>query len=473
VIAPALSAANPLAEFIERYYDEPVLFVQEVLGAEPDEYQSQVLRWIAEGERQISVRSGHGVGKTTTLAFAIVWFACTRFPQKTVCTAPTSTQLYEALAAETKSWFKKLPPAVAEIFEIQVDQIKHKGAPEESFVSFATSKAEQPEALAGKHSDNILLIADEASGVPNVVFEAARGSMSGHNATMILAGNPVRGSGLFYDSHTKLKAFWKTLVISCVGHPRVTPQQVEEMARDYGVNSNAYRVRVLGEFPLGDDDTVIPRDYAISALHRDVKPTHVRPIWGVDVARFGSDSSALAKRRGNTLMQKVEIRNGYDIMQVAGWVHNEWLETPPSERPTDINIDVIGYGAGVVDRLIELKLPARGVNVGESPAMKEIYPNLRSELWFTGRDYLGRKDCNLNGDELLAEELVVPRFKYTSTGKKQVEGKDEMKKRGEPSPNRADAFLLTLASDAITASNGTVQRKSWNEPLKRGIKGLV
>jgi phage terminase large subunit len=468
-----VEAPNPLDDFIVRYGNEPVLFVQEVLGAEPDEYQAQVLRWIAAGERQISVRSGHGVGKTTTLAFAIVWFACTRFPQKTVCTAPTSTQLYEALAAETKAWFKKLPPVIAAIFEIQVDQIRHRAAPEESFVSFATSKAEQPEALAGKHSENILLIADEASGIPDPVFEAARGSMSGPHATMILAGNPVRGSGLFYRSHTALKGFWKTLVISCVNHPRVSKQQVEEMARDYGVESNAYRVRVLGEFPEGDDDTIIPREYAESALFRDVKPTLVRPVWGVDVARFGSDSSALARRGGNVLLQPVEIKNGYDTMQVAGWVHNEWLNTPESERPTDINIDVIGIGAGVVDRLMELGLPVRGVNVSESPAMTDQYTNLRTELWFKGNGYLGRKDCNLAGDQKLADELAEPRFKYTSTGKKQAESKDDMKKRGVRSPNRADAFLLTLASEAISLSNGTQQRKSWAEPLRRKIKGIV
>lgn len=469
----ASAAINPLAQFIARYHSDPVLFVREVLGAEPDEYQTQVLNWVAAGERQISVRSGHGVGKTTTLAFAIVWFACTRFPQKTVCTAPTSTQLYEALASETKAWFKKLPPALLDIFEIQVDQIRHRAAPDESFVSFATSKAEQPEALAGKHSDNVLLIADEASGIPDPVFEAARGSMSGRNATMILAGNPVRTSGLFFRSHHELKGFWKTLVISCVNHARVTPQQVEEMARDYGVDSNAYRVRVLGEFPLGDDDTVIPREYAESALLRDVKAIYVRPVWGVDVARFGSDSTALARRRGNTLAKPVEIRNGFDTMQTAGWIHSEYLETPASERPSDINIDVIGIGAGVVDRLIELGLPARGINVSESPAMKEQYTNLRAELWFTGRDFLAKKDSNLANDQKLADELSEPRFNYTSAGKKQVESKDTMRKRGVRSPNRADAFLLTLASDAITMSNGPVTRKSWGEPLKRGIKGLI
>lgn len=450
-----------------------MLFVREVLGAEPDEDQAQVLRWIAAGERRISVRSGHGVGKTTVLAWAIVWFACTRFPQKTVCTAPTSAQLFDALAAETKAWFKKLPPLIYDLFEIQTEQIKLRAAPEESFIAFRTSKIETPEAMAGIHSDHVLLIADEASGVPNPVFEASIGSMSSPAATMILAGNPVRSSGQFYDSHNKLKADWKTLVISGLNHPRVDQDMVRQVAMTYGEHSNAYRVRVLGEFPLADDDTVIPFELAESALSRDVRPLMVRPVWGVDVARFGNDASALAKRKGNVLIEPVVEKRGYDTMQTAGWIKSEWDSTPPSERPSDINIDSIGLGAGVVDRLMELGLPARGVNVSESPAMIDQYVNLRAELWFTGREWLAKKDCVLANDNALVAELIAPRFKYTSTGKKQVEGKEEMKKRGLASPNRADAFLLTLASDAISLSNGPMARKSWSEPIRRAIKGLV
>lgn len=469
----ARAGQNPLAEFVNRYYSDPVLFVREVLGAEPDAEQSQVLRWIAAGERRISVRSGHGVGKTTVLAWAIVWFALTRFPQKTVCTAPTSSQLFDALAAETKAWFKKLPPVLFELFEIQTEQIKLRSAPEESFIAFRTSKAETPEAMAGVHSENVLLIADEASGVPQQVFEASIGSMSSPRATMLLAGNPVRSSGLFYDTHTKLRADWKTLAISCLHHPRVDQDLVRQVAQTYGENSNAYRVRILGEFPLADDDTIIPFEMAEAALLRDVRAFNVRPVWGVDCARYGSDSSALARRRGNTLMQPVEIRNSYDTMQLTGWIKSIWDATPPSERPTDINVDAIGIGAGVADRLMELGLPARAINVSESAALSEQYTNLRAELWFKGRDWLAAKDCSLAGDDALVSELIAPRFKYSSAGKRQAESKEELKKRGIASPNRADAFLLTLASDAISASNGPLVRKSWSEPLRRAIKGLV
>ena len=469
---------NPLDAFIRRYGNDPVLFVREVLGAEPDEDQAQVLRWIAAGERRISVKSGHGVGKTTVIAWALVWFACTRFPQKSVCTAPTSAQLFDALAAETKAWFKKLPPLLADLFDVQSEQIRHKAAPEESFIAFRTSKAETPEAMAGVHSANVLLIADEASGVPNAVFEASIGSMSAENATMLLAGNPVRSSGLFYDTHNnpKVAPNWKRLTISGLNHPRVDQDMVRQVADTYGEKSNAYRVRVLGEFPLSDDDTVIPVELVDAAMTRDVKPTNVLPIWGLDVARFGNDSTALAKRKGNVLVS-VEERHGKDTMQTAGWVKDEWDTTPLHERPSDINIDVIGIGAGVVDRLMELGLPVRGVNVSESPSAKDQYPNLRSELWFAGRDWFDARDCSIGDTEwatALKLELIKPRFRFTSAGKRQVESKEEMRKRGIASPNKADAFLLTLASEAISMSNGSMNaRRSWNEPLRRKIKGLV
>jgi phage terminase large subunit len=180
----------------------------------------------------------------------------------------------------------------------------------------------------------------------------------------------------------------------------------------------------------------------------------------------------MGKRRGNSLVEKTDIRKGYDMMQVAGWVKSQWDACLPSDRPTEILVDSIGIGAGVLDRLMELGLPARGINVSESAAMTDLYTNLRTELWFKGREWFEKKDSNLLGDELLAAELRGPRYKYASTGKKQVESKDDMKKRGVQSPNRADAFLLTLASENVAASGGAA-RASWNEPLKFKLAGLV
>lgn len=470
----AVEQVNPFFEFVERYRDDPVLMVREVMARDPFPDQIDLIGAYGSGHRQIAKRSGHGVGKSAGLAWIATHHILTRYPQKTVITSASAPQLWDSLAAEVKSTIKKLPQTLQDLLEVQSEGIYLKAAPDDSFISFRVSKPETPEAMAGVHSDHVLLIGDEASGIPETVFEAASGSMSGHNATTILCGNPVRTSGFFFDVFHKDRANWWTQHVSCVGHPNVTPKFVDGMKSRYGEDSNAFRVRVLGEFPTGDDDTVIPFELMEAALTRDVRPLHVKPIWGVDCARFGNDTSALAQRVGNSLLKPVEERKGWDTMRVTGWVKAEWDATEPSQRPTEILVDVIGIGAGVCDRLIELKLPARGINVSESPSVfSERYLNMRAELWFKGRDWLAQKDCNLKGDESLGAELVAPRFKYTSNGKIQVESKDDMKKRGVPSPNKADAFLLTLASESVSAISGSRQATAWTTPLLRRIAGIV
>lgn len=448
--------------------------VREVFGKEPMPYQIEVMEQAASGTRQISIRSGHGVGKTATLAWLIVWFMLTRYPQKTVCTAPTTGQLYDALMAETRGWIQELPEQLQLLFDVGAESIELKSAPDKSFVSFRTSRPETPEALQGVHSDNVLLIVDEASGIHEKVFEAARGSMSGHSAITILAGNPVRGSGLFFDTHRKPEVMkrWYRIHVSCLDTPLVSKNYAQEMAEQYGEESNVYRVRVLGDFPAADDDTVIPLELAEAALNRDVKPIDAKSIWGLDVARFGNDRTSLAKRKGNVLQEKVKSWRNLDTMEVTGRLKMEYDTTPEAERPIVICVDVIGLGAGVVDRGRELGLPIRGINVSESPALTDQYKNLRAELWHgKARPWFLNRDCNLAGDQDLSGELTKVRYKITSNGKIQIESKEEMKKRGQPSPDPGDAFVLTFAADATTAL-GTEKQRDWKKPLKRAL-GIV
>jgi phage terminase large subunit len=142
-------------------------------------------------------------------------------------------------------------------------------------------------------------------------------------------------------------------------------------------------------------------------------------------------------------------------------------------RPTEILVDSIGLGAGVVDRLRELGLPARGINVSESPALGATYTNLRAELWFRCKGWLEARDCKLPKNEDLMAELVGPRFSFTSNGKMQVESKDGMRKRGLGSPDMADALCLTFASNAATALYGRSMTGSWNKAIKRGIPRIA
>ena len=136
---------------------------------------------VAGGVGRVTIRSGHGVGKTTLLAWTMLWYVSTRIPVKVVVTAPSASQLFDAVMAETKVWLRRMPEVLSGLWDIKTDRIELRSAPEESFISARTSRSEQPEALAGVHSGNGLLIVDEASGVPGSGCEAAGGGVAGGN----------------------------------------------------------------------------------------------------------------------------------------------------------------------------------------------------------------------------------------------------------------------------------------------------
>jgi hypothetical protein len=154
-------------------------------------------------------------------------------------------------------------------------------------------------------------------------------------------------------------------------------------------------------------------------------------------------------------------------MQTTGAVVAEYEAMKPEDRPVEILVDSIGLGAGVVDRLRELNMPARGINVAESPAMGTIYVNLRAELWGKMKAWLEKRDCKIPKDESLLAELVSPRYSFNSNGKMKLESKDEMRKRGIGSPDMADALALTFASDAKAYNS------QWGKPIKRNLRAVV
>jgi len=143
------------------------------------------------------------------------------------------------------------------------------------------------------------------------------------------------------------------------------------------------------------------------------------------------------------------------------------------EEPDEILVDSIGLGAGVVDRLRELGLPARGINVSESASFKAMYVNLRAELWYRALAWFEKRDVAIPNDDRLINELATVRYKFASNGKRQIESKDEIKRRGLKSPDVADSFVLTFASDAATALYGVGPKSSWSKPLKRNVPRLA
>ena len=412
--------------------------------------------------RRVSIRSGHGVGKTAFEAWTVIWFLICYFPCKVPCTAPTGHQLNDILWAEISKWLRVLRarmPFLGNWLEWTAEKVVLKDAPQECFAVARTSRPENPEALQGFHAENILFLIDEASGVPDEVYQVAEGALSSEGAFVLMAGNPTRTQGYFYDSHHKMRSSWAALHVDGEQCRRVSRQFISDMEKKYGRESSIYKIRVRGIF-AGSPDGVIPLDIIEPAKAREVKP-HGPIRWGLDVARFGDDLTALAKRHGNSLLEKVKVWGGKDTMQTAGLLKLEYDNA--KVKPEAICIDVIGLGAGVVDRCKELKLPVIGINVAESPAVQDQYMRLRDELWFRARDWFYGRDVRMVDDEDLIGELTLPTFKVLSTGKKQVESKDEIKKRAA-SPDRADAFCLTFA-------DGVPMSHQW-KPLAYDNRGI-
>lgn len=443
--APTLHDAATL----QRWSRKPYAFATEALNASPDPWQKRILDALGNGVTRITIRSGNGVGKTTLLAWLAIWHVGTRYPSRTVCTAPTSQQLFDALWSEVRRWLNSSPQWLNDLFEVTSDRIALRAAPAQCFVSARTSRAETPEALQGVHSANVLLIVDEASGVAEQVFEAGSGSMSTPGAITVLAGNPLRSSGFFFRTHTDLSNSWLAFKVSCLDSRRVDPAWIKEQSDSYGPTSSYYQARVLGEFPENEDEVLCPRSIVLPATTRAVpnlmRQDYAHAVWGLDVARFGPDSTVLIKRVGSSVPDVPTIWRGADLMHIVGAVKTDYFNLPDDMRPQAICVDVIGLGSGVVDRMNELNLPVIGVNASESPSTLGQYYRLRDELYGRLRDWFASANPAIPDHARLINEVCAIRYRFTSDGRMRVESKDEMKRRGLASPDCADALALTHA----------------------------
>ena len=439
------NSAFDQVDIIMIWRDDPVRMIEDLFGIVPDEWQKEALRSLAIEDR-VSIRSGHGVGKSALMAWAILWWIFTRYPCKVACTAPTAHQLTDVLWGEIAKWVNLLPDSWKNLIEVKADRVQMKSNPLESFAVARTARKEQPEAFQGFHSENMLFIVDEASGVEDVIFEVGSGSMSTKGAKTLMAGNPTRTQGYFYDSHNRMRVNWHTIRVNCEDSKMVSKEWIETMKKQYGEDSDIYRVRVLGEFPSGDDNAVIPLHLIEAAIGREIDSFDGKMIWGVDVARFGGDRSALAKRRKNHLVEPVKTWQGKDLMQTVGIIVREYEDSPLRDRPDMILVDSIGIGSGVVDRLREQGYPVRGINVAESPSVdSDKFMRLRDELWWKVREWLEGRDCVLPDQQDLIGDLATPTFEIQSSGKIKVESKSEIKKRLPRSPDLGDALCLTFA----------------------------
>jgi phage terminase large subunit len=452
---PELNEQKQLIEMLARIKSDPVYFVQKVIGVEPTWQQREILDAIRPHGAKVSVRSGHGIGKTSALSWAMLWFMLTQPTGKETlripCTAPSSHQLFDILWPELSIWSTKMHPSFSQHLDHIGDTYWIKGYREQRFAVARTARKEKPEALAGFHGDHMMFIIDEASGVEEAIFETAEGALSTEGARIIMTSNPTRTDGYFHRSQNSEREYWTTLAFSSLDSPLVDPLYPEKMKRRYGEDSSVYRVRVLGEFPEGSENAVIPLSIVEAALTRDVNYDGSFPVAGLDVARGDRDANALVIRKGGDICYADRWWSG-DLMPTVGRVmaaYNKGLFK-------HVYVDAIGLGAGVADRLKELGCPCTAIQVSELAAYGNVYYRLRDELWFKGRDFFQEKNCKISDSiqkelrDALVGELSSVTYDYTSSGKLKVESKDEYKARlGKDglSPNLADAFLLSLCQE--------------------------
>ena len=468
---------STLEQAIAKWAVDPVLFVRTLLKAEPKPHQIESMMAVADPNvRQVSKRSGRQVGKTTEEDWLAIWFPMTRPDARVIVTAPSSGQLDDAFIPGMRSWLQRLPTEIYDLWHQRADRFDWRPQPKlgyENFVTIRTARQDQPESLQGINARNVLVIVDEAAGVADIVLESLSGSLATAKATIALYGNPNRNTGFFWRTfQPQMAKYWKTFHVSSVDDAMVSRDWIEERKIEWGEDSNAYRVHVLGEFPRGDDDAVIPMHLIQAAINRPVEIVG-NVVWGLDVAAFGPNATTLAKRRGNGLLEPVRRWKGLDPMQVVGAVTQEWELTPFNLRPYEILVDALYNGLAVATRLQENKIPARAVNVSEAPSMGGKYVNLRSELWYKIRQWFEGRDVTIPDDQELIADLAMPSYRFTSAGKIFVQGKAtrlEDFKGMTRSPDAGDALALTFASSAANAMGAKHAR---DQPLKRPIRGIV
>lgn len=444
-------------EKLKTWKESPLQFIQDCIQVTPTEQQLQLLTGkssIAKHKRT-SVRSGHGPGKTTVAAWIILWFMITRPFAKVVCTAPTARQLRDVLRTEIAKWLRQ--SVLADEFIIQKEKIFHKESPDEWWIRFispsvSATKEDQAETLAGLHADHLLIVVDEASGVPDPTFVPLEGALSSEDNKVLLIGNPTKSSGYFYDTQfrTDIQKDWNCLHWDARESSRVPKEQVEYFARKYGVDSNVFKIRVEGNPPTQDENTLIPLWAAQQCIGKEIQVAEDEPLYlGVDVARYGNDASIILPRTGLQIHPWETFRK-LNTIDLGGFI----IQTYTEMKASGCAIDVIGVGAGVSDWLEKHHLKnLYQVNVANSSSNLEKYDRLRDELWVKMRDncLLGMysfPDTKVNGEteslgEQLASELACVRYKFNAHGGIVVESKKDLKARGVDSPNIADALGLT------------------------------
>ena len=466
----------------------PVEAIKDWFKVTPEDYQAQILNDCFIGSKdRVAGKSGHGVGKSTTLSWA-GWLFLNLHPQsRVVATAPTFAQLHDVLWPEYAKWHVHMPEQLRAQWDISGNHIRHKGYAKTWFAVSRTSN--KPANLQGFHGTDIMVQGDEASGIPPDVFEVVEGIMSnageeGQIAKLLLMGNPNFNAGEFYNAFHRNKELYSRYTISGdknilallgeEGKPlelgeehrdhgkvfyskRVTKKYCELMAKKYGAGSGVYDVRVRGIFPREEDMAVVPLAWAERAAARETpifdKIAH--PVTIVcDVARMGADETVIAAFRGGHQVRmktwaKTTTEQCVDHMVDE---HAYWEGMGVAVQRTVV--DEPGVGGGVIDSARRRGIAVTAYHGGEGLKKDKdpdddcrMFANRRARDYWNVRRRFELGQVSIIPDETTVNQLASVHYDYNERDRIQVESKAKMRDRlgDDASPDRADVIVMGLA----------------------------
>lgn len=451
--------APAAAEAIAAWRADPVLYVRQVIGVEPDRWQARVLRAVPKNLR-IALKACKGPGKSTLLAWIIWWWLAVKPHPKVVATSISGDNLADGLWAELAKW-RSGSALLKAAFEWTSSRIYLRESPDTWFASARTwpkdsDSARQAETLAGVHADHVLFVVDEVGGVPDAVIAAAEAGLAnvseaeGRTALLLIAGNPTTTSGPLWRACTRDRAAW--WVYEVTGDPddperspRISVEWARQQIRHYGADHPWVLVNVFGRFPPSSANVLLGPDEVAEAMRRQAHDSVLagQPlVWGLDVARYGDDESVLFQRQG-VIAWRPRLWRNVSTMDLADAV----AEMVGRRKPDAVFVDSGTFGAAVVDRLLQLGCTqVVGVDFGGRP-LGDRALNRRSEMWLSMADWV-RRGC-LPNDAQLTADLTTPLYSMDKHSKLALEPKDKIKLRLGRSPDRGDALALTFAAPVL------------------------
>ena len=409
-----------------------------------------------QGRNKISIASGHGIGKSTVIAQLILWYLFCFKDAQIPCTAPTAEQMHDILWKELHAWWKKMPEEIQGLYEWSNGYMRITESPNTWFARAKTARKENPEALAGVHGDFVMVIADEASGVPDEIFNTAEGAMTGPNVIVILISNPTRLIGYFYDTHHSDSNAWVNMRFSSNDSPIVDDGYTDRIIEKHGRDSDEYSIRVLGEFPKAD--AIDDAGYVPLILEEDIKQINGMEfvgdiVMGLDPAGEGRDETIwLARDRFKARIIATEkISNSKSIAQKTLTLMQFY-----NIRPENIYVDSFGIGANVSQEMAIEGFRINPINTGDKAYDQNRYTNLRAESFWKAKEWIRTGGEFIRDDRW--KELLYIRYRNNLGGRLQIMPKGDMKKKLGKSPDVPDALSMTFIAPAKQFINREIRR---------------